>query len=119
NMGVPVRWGFSELLSLQTGLTFEMMLFDTRANKQLISSNRHGSLHLPLILNYQLTGGWYLIAGAGLNYNFLNTGWTQIFKFNITNTTNVIQPYFALGISTMMERDLGDFELGAQGRFHF
>ena len=119
NVGVPVRWVFGEYMSLQTGLTFELMMFDDRFNKQLLSSNRHGSLNVPIILNYQLTGGWNAIFGVGVNYNFMNTQWTPIGKISLQSATNVFQPYAALGISTLMERGMGDFELGVQGRFHF
>ncbi|MBD3636771.1 MAG: outer membrane beta-barrel protein [Crocinitomicaceae bacterium] len=119
NVGVPVKWWFSDGIALQTGLTFELMLFDERINKNLISSNRHGSLHLPVMLNYALSGNWYLLFGGGVNYNVLNQRWTTIGKANLTAVTNTFQPYIGVGISTLMEREGGVFELGAQSRFHF
>lgn len=119
NLGVPVRWGFSETMALQTGLNFEMMLFDVRFNKQLQSSNRHGSIHIPLQLSYALSGGWNLLMGTGLNYMILNKQWYLGLTSDISIATNKAQPYAALGISTMMERGSGIFELGVIGRFHF
>ena len=119
NIGAPLRWGFSESMSLQTGLTFEIMMFDQRIGKTLYTSTRHGSVNLPIMLNYQVSGGWYFIFGGGFNYNFLNYQWTQSGKIGLTGVTNTFQPYGAAGISTMMEQGNGVFELGVVGRFHF
>lgn len=118
-LGVPVKWGFSETMALQTGLSFEMMLFDQRFNKTLVSSNRHGSVHLPIHLTYALTGGWYFVGGAGVNYCLVNSQWTQLGSINISIATNKFQPYLAAGVSTSMERGNGIFELGMIGRYHF
>jgi hypothetical protein len=118
-LGVPVKYGFSESMAFQTGLSFEMMLFDQRFNGNLISSNRHGSIHVPLQLSYVLTGDWNFIFGTGFNYNLINNQWTQFGNINIGIAVNKFQPYAAAGISTIMERGPGIFELGMVGRYHF
>lgn len=119
NIGVPVKWWAYESLALQTGLTFEFMAFDNRIGNSLSSSNRHGSIHLPVMFNYALSSNWYVLFGGGVNYNVLNYQWTPIGNLGLTAVTNNFQPYGGLGLSTLMERDKGVFELGAQGRFHF
>lgn len=119
NLGVPIKWGFSESMALQTGLGFEMMLFDQRFNKVLLSSNRHGSIHVPLQLSFALSGGWNFLAGGGLNYCIYNNQWTQLGSINISAATNKVQPYLAAGVSTLMDRGNGMFELGLMGRYHF
>jgi Outer membrane protein beta-barrel domain len=119
NVGVPIKWWVSDYLALQTGLTFELMLFDERINKTLLSSNRHGSINLPVMFNYALASNWYLLFGGGINYNVLNKQWTSLGKIELGGITNSFQPYAGLGLSTMVERDVGIFELGAQMRYHF
>lgn len=118
NVGVPVKWWAFESLALQTGLSFEYMAFDNRFQNTLVSSLRYGSLHLPLMFNYAVTDGWYAIFGGGVNYNVFNQSWVSGIGINISNQTNKLQPYVGAGVSTMMHRDKGSFELGAQARFH-
>lgn len=118
NVGVPVKWWFKENISLQTGLTFEYMAFDNRVNNTLLSSQRHGSVNLPLMFNLALSGSWYASFGAGLKYNFLNQAWSG-FSVDISSQINSFQPYFGGGVNTLIERDKGVFEFGIQGRYHF
>ncbi|UKN02659.1 PorT family protein [Paracrocinitomix mangrovi] len=119
NIGVPMRYGINDQFSIQSGLTFEFMAFDERFNKTLISSNRHGSLHLPLMMSYGVTDAWYLNFGLGINYNFYNRQWTSFGTLDLGSVTNKFQPYTGLGLSTLLEQDKGTFELGVLGRFHF
>lgn len=119
NVGVPIKWWMSDYVALQSGLTFDLMMFDNRAGKVLQSSTRHGSIHLPLMLDYALTDSWHALFGAGLNYNFMNVQWTPQGKLSLDSQTNRFQPYIGVGLSTLMDRDAGVFELGAQARYHF
>lgn len=118
NVGVPVKGWVSETIALQSGLTFEYMAFDNRVNNTLFSSERYGSLNLPVMLNYALSGNWYFLFGAGVNYNLFVQSWSG-FSLNILSLRTKFQPYAALGVTTMMEREKGVFELGAQARYHF
>ena len=118
NVGVPVKWWFREGVSLQTGLTFEYMAFDNRVNNTLLSSQRFGSIHLPLMFNIALNGNWYGAVGGGVNYNVFNQAWSG-FSVDISNQINSFQPYIGAGVNTLLERDKGVFEFGIQGRFHF
>lgn len=118
NIGVPVKYWFSENAALHSGLTFEYMAFDNRVNNTLISSLRFGSLNVPVMINYKLSGGWLVNFGAGVKYHVLNQSWAG-FGVDISNQINSFQPYAGFGISTLMERDNGTFELGARGRYHF
>lgn len=118
NVGVPLKWWFSESMAFQSGLTFEYMAFDNRVNNTLFSSERYGSINLPLMLNYAVSGNWFLLFGGGMNYNLFVQSWSG-FSLNILSLRTKFQPYAGFGVSTMMERDKGVFELGAQARYHF
>jgi hypothetical protein len=118
NLGVPIKWWFSETMAFQSGLTFEYTAFDNRVNNTLQSSVRFGSIHLPLMLNYAMSGNWYLLFGGGVNYNIINQSWAG-FGVDISSQVNAFQPYAGLGISTLMERDKGVFEFGVTSRYHF
>jgi hypothetical protein len=118
NVGVPLKYFWSEYMGLESGLTFEYMAFDNRFNNTLISSNRFGSLNMPLTLIYQVAGDWYVHGGVGAKYQFLNRAWSG-FAVDIGSAVNKVQPYVALGVSTFLERDKGIFELGVMGRYHF
>ncbi len=118
NIGVPVKWWFKENISLQTGLTFEYMAFDNRVNNTLLSSQRHGSINLPIMFNLALSDTWYGVFGTGVNYNVFNQAWSG-FSVDISSQINSFQPYIGAGVNTLLERDKGVFEFGVQGRFHF
>lgn len=118
NIGVPIKWFFKENIALQTGLGFEYMVFDNRFNGTLISSERYGQAHVPLMFNYGITDSWFANFGAGINYTLFASSWAGN-AVNVTNQTKQFQPYVGLGASTLVERDKGMFELGAQVRYHF
>jgi hypothetical protein len=118
NVGIPMKYFWSEYMGIETGLTFEYMAFDNRFNNTLISSNRFGSINMPLTLIYEVAGDWYVHGGVGAKYQFLNRGWSG-FAVDIGSAVNKVQPYVALGVSTFLERDKGMFELGVMGRYHF
>ncbi|MEX1001850.1 MAG: hypothetical protein WDZ35_07035 [Crocinitomicaceae bacterium] len=118
NVGIPLKWWYAENMAFHSGLNFEYMAFDNRVNNTLIGSNRYGSIHLPLFLNYKLSGGWVALFGGGINYQFFNQAWSG-FGVDISSQINQFQPYLGAGVSTLMERDNGVFEFGAQARYHF
>lgn len=118
NAGVPIKYFFNEYMGIESGVSFEYMAFDVRVNNALQFSNRFGSVNFPLTILYQVSGNWYTHAGAGFKYQFMNKSWSG-FSVDIGPSVNKIQPYVALGVSTLIERDKGLFELGAMARYHF
>lgn len=117
NVGIPIKYGFSETTSLITGLTYEYIAFDNRVNNTLISSNRFGAINVPLVLGYQLSGNWNLNGGVGFKYVFLSRAWSG-FAVDISNAVNQIQPYLNLGVSTQTEWSTTTVEYGLNARFH-
>ncbi|MCB9223293.1 MAG: outer membrane beta-barrel protein [Crocinitomicaceae bacterium] len=118
NAGLALKYWFSEKVAVNSGLTFEYNAFDNRFNNQLISSRRFGSLHLPVMVNYAMSGNWYLLFGGGINYNVINQSWSG-YGVDISSQINAFQPYGGIGVSTLMERDKGLFEFGVTSRYHF
>jgi len=118
NVGLPLKYWFSETMAIQSGLTYEYVAFDNRFNSTLVSSYRYGSLHVPVMFNLAMKGGWNAIFGAGLNYNIMNKFWAGN-SVDITPSIQSVQPYVGGGASTLLERNKGVFEIGVQARYHF
>ena len=118
NAGLPVKYFFNEHTGIESGVSFEYMAFDNRFNNTLISSNRFGSINFPVTLIHQISGSWYAHGGLGLKYQMMNRAWSG-FAVDISPVVNKVQPYLALGVSTLLERDQGTFEFGAMARYHF
>lgn len=117
NAGVPIKYWFSEYMGFESGVSFEYMAFDNRFNNTLVSSNRFASINMPLTFIYQMSGNWYAHGGVGAKYQLMNRTWSG-FAVDISSSVNQFQPYAALGVSTLIERDQGVFELGVMGRYH-
>ena len=119
SLGVPIKYGWNETNSLNTGLLYEFTSFDQLFKNVLTASLRISALQLPVMFNFKLRSTWFWSTGAGLNYNFINRGYSYGYYVNINNTVRQLQPWVGLGIGDQIARDFGLFELGAQARFQF
>ena len=117
NVGIPLKYGFSETTSFNSGITYEYIAFDNRVNNTLISSNRFGAINVPLILGYQLSSNWNFNGGVGFKYVFLSRAWSG-FAVDISNAVNQIQPYVNIGVSTQSQWSSTTVEYGLNARFH-
>lgn len=119
--GFALRYEKTEMISFQSGLDYEYISFDNWANNILVSATRLGALNLPLMLNYKLNffENWYLGFGGGINYLIQSNVLAGGSKIDVSGSIDEFQPYAALGMNTMMERNTGWFELGLQGRYRF
>ncbi len=119
NAGFAMRYPINEYTALNTGLNYEYVSFDNWAYNTLQSSLRFGSIHLPLMFSREVIGSWHANFGGGINYLFMNNRIVPGTKVSISNSIDKFQPYVGLGVSTLMDRNAGLFELGFNARYHF
>ncbi len=117
--GIPIRYWLNEYSSFDTGLDYEFTAFDNFENGFLVSSFRFNSLNLPLVFNRNIKGNWFGKIGSGFVYNGTARGLNTIGGNgeSVIDDVNRVQPYFALGLSSLSERGSGFFEIGALARY--
>lgn len=118
NVGLPIKWGYNEYRTLNTGVSFDYTAYDSYSNGVLVNSLRLQGIKIPLMIHFLLRNSWSLGGGIGANYLFRATALSSGLRINATNTINQIQPWLGFGVFNCMERDFGLFELGGQARYH-
>jgi hypothetical protein len=78
---------------------------------------RFNAIQLPLIFNYNVTGNWYAMGGAGVNFNFMVRSIIPGIAADVSAVTNNVQPYVGIGANNLKELNNGKLELGLLAKY--
>lgn len=116
--GVPVKYLLNDYTSLNTGLNYEFTSFDSYTNGFYVGSLRFNAIQLPIIFNYHLTGNWYAMGGAGVNYNFMVRSIIPGVALDVSKLTTNVQPYLGIGANNLKELNNGALEIGLLAKYY-
>jgi hypothetical protein len=117
NFGLPLKVDFIDK-SLSTGIIYQFTAFDNKINNFLISSIRLHAIDIPIIFNFPAIENFYLDAGGGVSYIFSSREYGGGVWVSRNSTTSQIQPYLALGGSTIINKNDKAFELAIHAKAH-